>query len=65
MKQKDAQCKIVKAQDDFCVLEFSEPEYQIPSILRHFKDGLGSFLVESWSLTQTNLKDVFKKVVQM
>jgi hypothetical protein len=63
MRKEDKSCRIVKAQDDFCILEFGEPETRLPAILRHFKKGLGTFMIESWSLSQTNLKDVFKKVV--
>ena len=63
IKQKDQNAKIVKSQDDFCIVEFGASEKHLPSILRHFKTGLEEFMIESWSLSQTNLKDVFKKVV--
>ena len=63
MKEQDPKAKIVKSQDDFCVVEFGKSDKNIPAILRHFKIGLSKFLIESWSLSQTNLKDVFKRVV--
>lgn len=63
MKEEDPSARIVKSQEDVCVLEFTKSEKKIPAILRHFKRGLNKFLIESWSLSQTNLKDVFKKVV--
>lgn len=65
MLLKDPNCKLISSQENFTVIELGEDDRRVPETIRHFKGGFEEFRIESWSLTQTSMKDVFKKVLQI